>query len=336
MGKLTYPIIYITISALLGASLSYIFFKKTLGAVTENVAHTNSSSSCNYTQSKLDGFPHVKPVLLADQDCESIKLNPLKNNLKSLIEAEQAKGSVLSASVYIRDLAGDDWISVFGNEKYHPASMNKVGVLITFLHAAESYPNLLDQKLTFEKHDASLPEQYYTSKGLQPGTEYSVKDLLHYMIAYSDNEATQLLLGHIDANFYAKTFTDLGLPKPSAIFDDSKVTAKEYSVFMRVLYNASYLSIPASEFAIKLLTECDFKEGLLKTLPKELQVSHKFGECRTDNTYELHESGIVYLSNKPYLITIMTKGTERKPLSDIIGAISGMVYNNFNTTVAAL
>ena len=264
MGKITYPIIYIAISALLGAGLSYIFFKKTFGADTEIVSNSNTGQTCNYSQSKLGGYPHVKPVLLVDQDCESIKLNPLKNNLKALIETEQKKGSLIMASVYIRSLLSDDWITVFGDEKYHPASMNKVGVLITFLHAAESYPNLLDQKLIFEKHDAKLPEQFYTSKGLKPGAEYSVKDLLHYMIAYSDNEATQLLLGHIDANFYAKTFTDLGLPKPSANFDDSRVTAKEYSVFMRVLYNASYLSIPASEFAINLLTQCDFKEGLLK------------------------------------------------------------------------
>jgi beta-lactamase class A len=336
MGKIIYPLIYITLSALLGASLSYFIFKNALATSNDVNNNDNSKKTCNYSRSQLSGYTHVKPILLTDQDCESPKLNEVKNNLTTLIDAEKAKGSITSASVYLRVLSSDEWISVYGDEKYHPASMNKVGVLITYLHAAESYPNLLDQKLKFQNHDASLPQQYYTSKSLKPGAEYSIKDLLHFMIAYSDNDAAQLLLGHMDAAFYTKTYADLGLPKPSANFDESMVTAKDYSVFMRVLYHASYLSIPASEFAIDMLTKCDFKEGLLKQLPNEVPVSHKFGECRTDNTYELHESGIVYLDSKAYLITVMTKGTERKALSDVIGNISSLVYNQFKTGQIAL
>lgn len=217
-----------------------------------------------------------------------------------------------------------------GDELYHPASLNKVAVLITYLHAAESYNNLLDEKLLFEKHDNSLPVQYYTSKTLKPGTTYAIRDLLHYMIAYSDNDAAQLLLKHIDLNFYNKTFTDIGLPKPGDNFDESQLSAKQYSLFMKVLYNASYISIPASEFATNMLAECDFKEGLLKKLPPNVQAAHKFGECRYDDVYELHESGIIYIGDNAYLITIMTKGADQKNLSDVVANISNLVYTKLS------
>jgi hypothetical protein len=76
-----------------------------------------------------------------------------------------------------------------------------------------------------------------------------------------------------------------------------------------------------------MLAQCDFKEGLVKGLPPNVQVAHKFGECRYDNIYELHESGIVYVGDNAYLITIMTKGSDRKNLSEVISGISGLVYN---------
>jgi beta-lactamase class A len=327
-----HPLFYIISSALLGAITSYFLFYSHSGNALLNTnttfaaTNTNVTLPCKHYESRLNGFNHIKPVLLSEQDCESEQLDPIKNEIKAFIETEQNSGRLTSASVYLKLFSKDEWTSYNGDELYHPASLNKVAVLISYLHAAESYNSLLDEKLLFEKHDNTLPIQYYTSKTLKPGTSYAIRDLLHYMIAYSDNDATQLLLKHIDFNFYTKTFTDIGLPKPGLNFDESMVSVKQYSLFMKVLYNASYISIPASEFATDMLAECDFKEGLVKKLPSNVQIAHKFGECRYDDVYELHESGIIYIGDNAYLITIMTKGPDRKNLSEVIGNISNLVY----------
>lgn len=328
------PLVYIVCSAFLGASVSYYFFHNQAIAASssnENAQASGTSSpanpGCNPTVAHLGGFNHVKPVLFSERDCESERLDPIKRDILSLIDSGKQQGLLSSASIYLQLFSKDEWTSINGEEHYHPASLNKVAVMITYLHAAESNAgNLLNQKVLFEKHDKSLPDPTILSKTLQPGQSYTIMELLHYMIAYSDNDATQLLLKHIDLNTYNKTFTDLGLPKPTSNFDESQVTAKEYSVFMKVLYNASYLSIPASEYGTNLLTECDFKDGLLKNLPANTQIAHKFGECRYDNVYELHESGIIYVGENAYLITIMTKGTDRKNLTEFIGHVSGLVY----------
>ena len=205
--------------------------------------------------------------------------------------------------------------------------MNKVATLITYLRVAETEPNLLNEKIVFENHDKNLTCSAYSEKTLQPGKSYTVKELLHYMIAYSDNESTILLLKHVSPEFHYKTYTDLGLPKPSSMVGSTQLTAKEFSVFMKVLYNATYLSPAASDYCCSLLAECDFKDGLLRGLPSNIKVSHKFGEFSDGRNYELHESGIVYSGDNPYIITVMTKGPERKELANVIDEISALVYN---------
>ena len=46
-----------------------------------------------------------------------------------------------------------------------------------------------------------------------------------------------------------------------------QISAKDYSMFFKILFNAAYLTIDNSEFATEMLKEGDFKEGLLSGLP---------------------------------------------------------------------
>ncbi len=350
MSKLKAPIYQFALSALLGGVMTYYVFNKgfgsdavaaisTIAKVTNTTAATTPGDKtplCDGYDMKIrDGFTHVKPLLYSEQECESPKLIPLKEDINTLIESKKAAGLISSVSVYVRDLSKGDWTTYNEGETYHPASLNKVATLITYLRAAEQDPNLLNTKLLFDEHDNSISYSTYSSKTLQPGKEYTVKELLHYMIAYSDNESTILLLKHVKPEFHYKTYTDLGLSKPSSMVGSNKLTAKEFSVFMKVLYNATYLSPSSSEFASSLLTECDFKDGLLKGLPANITVAHKFGEFGDGSSYELHESGIVYNGNSPYIITVMTKGPDRTQLKEVISHISAMVYSRLSVNNTA-
>ena len=81
-----------------------------------------------------------------------------------------------------------------------------------------------------------------------------------------------------------------------------------------------------SEIATKLLSQCDFKEGMLAGLPINTKVAHKFGESGTPQEQQLSESAIIYLNDNPYAITIMTKGKDYKQLPQIIKEISNATY----------
>jgi hypothetical protein len=99
---------------------------------------------------------------------------------------------------------------------------------------------------------------------------------------------------------------------------------------MRVLYNASYLNPEDSEFCTELLTHCDFVNGLVNGLPKDTKVAHKFGEAGDNINAHFSESGIIYIHNSPYLLTVMTKGKDKTKLPAVISDISRKVYEMIN------
>jgi hypothetical protein len=97
------------------------------------------------------------------------------------------------------------------------------------------------------------------------------------------------------------------------------------------LFNAGYLSIANSEYAVKLLTECDFKEGFLKGLPAGTPVAHKFGEWGDGGVqHELHESGIIYLDGEAYILTVMTSGKNIQDLTKTIQEITQVFYQEID------
>jgi beta-lactamase class A len=135
-------------------------------------------------------------------------------------------------------------------------------------------------------------------------------------------------MANIDLNIFKKVFTDLGLESPNMSASDYPITTKEYSCFMRALFSATYLTIEDSEYATALLSKCNFKDGIVSSIPKTVKIAHKFGEAGDPSEKQLHESAIIYLKDMPYLITIMTKGKDLNKLAPVIRQISSVVYQD--------
>lgn len=296
--------------------------------VTQNPE--SNQSSCSYRVKRLDGFSYTKPLLFVDNECESENLSSIKQSVSQLIDNYKKSNVISSASIYLKSYNTNDWTSINPDEKFKPGSLLKVPELITFLKMNELKPGLLDKEYLFDRPFEINKKPEFVSKSIQLGHKYKVRELLKYMIAYSDNNATLMLNNIIDVSIFKKVFTDLGLPAPDWNASDYPLTAQDFSLFIRALFNASYLTIADSEFATKLLSESDFKDGILKSLPKSTRIVHKFGEAGDANEKQLHESAIIYLDNNPYLLTIMTKGNDMKKLPDVINQISALIYQNMN------
>jgi beta-lactamase class A len=129
-----------------------------------------------------------------------------------------------------------------------------------------------------------------------------------------------------------QVYTDLGLTPPG---DNASYTisAKDYSLFFRVLYNATYLNDTDSEKALSILSQVTFASGLVAGLPSGTVVAHKYGEYVNGNndhvdSIELHDCGIIYSKKSPYLLCVMTKGQNLNGLQDVIASISKLVYTD--------
>ncbi len=264
-------------------------------------------------------------------ECEAQKMIPLKSQLQNIIDAEKTQGHLMDASVFIKDCNTNDWISINGTSNFYPGSLIKLPMMIAILKMAEANPSLLDKKVTYNSGAVFPIKQTFGSKTVEPGHTYTVRELLKYMICYSDNGATQLLNPLIDADKMNELFKALGgsAPENNVNYFKYTVNAPDFSNFMSLLYNAGYLDIALSEYASEMLAQSDFKEGIVKGLPAGTKIAHKFGEAGHPGEHELHETAIVYLKNSAYLITVMTRGTDIKYLPNVIGSISKATYDHF-------
>ncbi|MES1181766.1 MAG: serine hydrolase, partial [Flavobacterium sp.] len=160
---------------------------------------------------------------------------------------------------------------------------------------------------------------------MKPGNAYTVRELLYEMTAKSDNYATILLLKNINAQLFKQLFTDIGLKDPPETDMNFKISPIDYSKFLRILYNNTYLNARDSEYALSILSESTFRNGILQGLPDNTTVAHKFGEFNDGPYKELHESGIIYLNNSPYLLTIMTEGNRINNMPQVLSGIAKIV-----------
>lgn len=289
---------------------------------------SEATNLCNYKVKRLDGYSFIKPLMFVDEECEGDNLAQIKHEINTIIQKHKSMSNVISTSVYLRDYNNGDWMTINDDLQYEPGSLFKVPILIAYLKMSEDIPGLLDQELLFHTPFDIGKNVAFQSKNIQLGHKYKIRELLKYMIAYSDNNATAILNNNLKPEILTKLFLDLNIEVPNPKAKHYYFTPKNYSLFMRAIYNASYLSDENSEFAAELLGKCNFKEGILSGLPKDIKIAHKFGESGTDQERQLHESAIVYLRNKPYLLTIMTKGKDNTSLTNIISEISTAVYNN--------
>lgn len=310
-----------------GCALTFLYMKSR-DREPESVLDHNLVPACNMDIIRLNGYEYIKPILFTERVCESEKYMPLKSDITAMIDKFKREGKILSGSVYFRIMNQAEWFGVNADEKYNPGSLMKVPELIAYLKMNEERPGLLNKTITWDKVYNVNKVAHFKSKSIEFGKSYTIKELLYYMIAYSDNNATILLNNAIDAGIFKKVFSDLGLPELDLSASDYPLSAKEYSLFMRTLYSATYLTIKDSEFGTELLSHSDFKDGLLAGLPEGIRVAHKFGEAGgKDGSAHLGESGIVYLNNSPYLLTVMVKGRSQVTLPSVISEISRQVFN---------
>jgi beta-lactamase class A len=253
----------------------------------------------------------------------------LKHELVEYIDDQIKQGKASHISVYVRDLNNGPWVGIGEKDDFSPASLLKIPVMVAFYKLAETDPAILRRLVLYDpaKIHASVPVDVPPVYALKPNQSYSINELIMRMILYSDNISTDLLLSNMDARFFNQVMLDLQLKELEGGADDDFISVKQYASVFRILYNASYLSRPLSEKALKLLTQTEFSEGITAGLPKGIVAAHKFGERENgEGKTQLHECAIVYVPLYPYLLCIMTKGRELPVLKTILKDISNIAY----------
>ncbi len=294
---------------------------------------------------RVSGFEFVKPLLVCDtsNQKEYPELKVLNGKLTGYINNEKASGNVDSVSIYFQDFKTDGRITINPDEKFHPSSIGKLPVAIALYRVAESYPQVLSEKITYNgKVDYNSGAEIPPKESLKIGETYTINQLIETMIKYSDNNSTAELIKFLGLDTLKLLYNDLQIDIPAdAEFSKTNdfIKTRDVSYFFRVLYNSTYLTNELSEKLLRLLSQADYKNGIVAGIPNGVVSSHKFGlETIFDGQNsvkgrELHDCGIVYHPQNPYLLCIMTKSSSSNvsTLENIIKNISSITYKEVDS-----
>ncbi len=285
------------------------------------------SDDFNETHELDNQYKFINPLLQCDQG-EMLQHNTsnFKPAVQNYVDSTKQQGKVSDIAVYYRNLNNGPWFGIDEREEFLPSSMLKVPLLISFLQLVEERSKFSEETIEFSGSDIKYDLNFPPKERIQVGSQYTLRELAERMIIYSDNDAALLLSKKIGPDHTIEVYKDLGFQVRND--DVDFMSAKDYSSFFRILYNASYLEKPFSDAALSLLSQTDFKDGLVRGVPSDVLVAHKFGEhiVEGENLKQLHDCGIVYFPKDPYLLCVMTRGSSFDSLLEVISEVSRIVY----------
>lgn len=253
----------------------------------------------------------------------------IRQSVEEKIEKAVNDPKIEHVSVFFQDLNNGSTFGVNEKEMFTPASLMKVPLAITYYKLAENDPDLLKKKITYKKdpYENQVVENFIPKKSLEEGKTYEIQEIIETMIKNSDNHSVNALLKEADPNDLFGSLDSFGIETPMNIRGiENFMRVKDYAALFRVLYNSSYLKREFSEKLLDLLSQTEFKDGLVAGVSRETKVSHKFGERKVENRFQLHDCGIVYFPKHPYLLCVMTRGDSFERLEGIISGISREVF----------
>jgi beta-lactamase class A len=238
-------------------------------------------------------------------------------------------------SLYFEYLPTGSNISVNKDLSIWPASLIKIPVAMAVMRKVEKGEWKLTNELVILDEDK---DSEFGSLYRQPsGTTITIEELFRQTLIESDNTAHFVFLRNLDGSELEEVSRHLGLDEyleilkqtPEGQVADNRMTAKNYSIFFRSLYNASFLSSFYTNYFLQILTETK-NEYLELGLPTDVVFAHKTGIRTNDMVWA--DSGIVYVPRRPYLLTVMIQKKlnefpDESEVNELFKNISQEIYN---------
>jgi beta-lactamase class A len=273
------------------------------------------------------------------------ELKPFRYKVDALVQEMIDDDEASYVSVYFRDLDNGNWFGIREDEKFSPESQLKLPILIAYFKWSETNPLVLRKKILFRGIGVPPAPRYLKSpKPLEAGGAYAVNDLLFRMIAYGDNDAYTLLLANLPPAYLQKVAKDLYVNYDPEVTGDS-LTLSAYASYFRVLFNASYLNEEMSEKALRYLARSAFRDGMAAGIPSDINIASKSGERVIKildiegvpaEVLQLHEFGIIYHPERPFLLGVTARGSDFRKLARVIRAITSLVSSEVDQQVNSL
>jgi beta-lactamase class A len=194
----------------------------------------------------------------------------------------------------------------------------------------------LDDLYTVDAHD--IVDGSAIMSGLTPGvTRVTNRDLATFMVAVSDNGATNVLIDHLGMQNVNALLDKLGLRqtrlqrkmmdvKAAQEGRENLSTPREMMTLFAALYQNKVLNKALTEDFFKVLGTPKASD-IPRYLPEDVVCANKPGELAGVR----NDVGIVFVPNRPFVIVVMTAYLKQeRDGDDAIAKIAGVAYDYFD------
>ncbi|UCG34948.1 MAG: serine hydrolase [Candidatus Omnitrophota bacterium] len=245
----------------------------------------------------------------------------------------EAKRLQADLSFVIKDLSHPEFHLFFNEDKEFPAaSLIKLPIVAVVFKAVGEDKLQLDKKIRINKKD--IENGSGIIKKMKMPVELTIEDLLSFMIAISDNTATNKVINLLGYDYINESFKELGLNNTvlkRKMMDfhsrrkgiENYTSANDIAFLLEKIYNRSLVDSKASKQMLALLQKQKVKDRIPRALPKNIVIAHKTGLEKK----VVHDAGIVFSSKGDYIICVLTKEVKNdKKAKEFISQLSLSTY----------
>jgi len=307
-------IIWIILAIL--ALLAIIAISFYFGKTTNKAANNNDKSA---------SYPLLAKRIFVDNPNDSIiNFSSLRTQLLDYYSKNNLKGGM-----YFEYLPTGTSIRIDGDTLYTAASLIKLPAAMDLYKANELGKIDLDKTITIQKEwlDSAYGDLYQKGAGYQ----LKLRDAAKIMLENSDNTALRAVgssvNGLLKPNEQAFNSLDIELKQDQNLM--VSVSPRAYGSFLKCLYFACYLNYDHSQEILSYLSKTKFNNRIIAGISdKKVTVAHKTGNFEQDTQ---SDCGIVYLTNRNYIICVMAKGQDNQVTDNHISQLSKIVYDFVST-----
>jgi beta-lactamase class A len=309
---------------------TFCLFLLTLGCTSIN------SSNREDTPNNQTSTPRGITISNAD------RTNELRDRIEQISQAARGRVGV-TATV----LETGESVTLNGNQQFPMQSVYKFPIAMAVLAQVDRGKLKLDQKIRVEASEVLQGSRILDEKS--QGMEFSLAELLKYMVSESDNTASDLLLKQVGeprivteylrglgVNDIVVSNTEKELAQDTAVQYRNYATPDAAVVLLRVFDEGKGLSKSSQALLLQLMTETTTGPKRIKgLLPDGTVVAHKTGTSSTVNgvTAATNDVGLVTLPNGRHMaiaVFVSDSGANNAIREEVIAKVAKAAWDEWS------
>jgi beta-lactamase class A len=276
-------------------------------------------------------FCVIQISAFAQLSARDILKQKTENDLQKIIDSSPSLTGLMAV-----DLISGESIGINENLIFTQASAIKIPILM------EVYKQAYEKKFALSDIRPVLPSNTVAGSGILNAmvdpVNLSIRNLCVLMIGLSDNSATNTLIELVGMKNVNNTMISLGfsdtklqrkmIDQPASLRNEENLSTPAEAVgIMKLLYDGKFIDRTTSEEILSILKKNPIENSKIANgIPGNVKLAFKPGGMGGVST----EWAIVYLSNRPYAITIMENYKIASTPSGVISTLSKLIFDYFS------